>query len=70
MAMAIRLAAAISVLLILILLWRLSRRKKPKAWIQETICSSCGWRGQTSRYAGRCPRCNTPIGDQKGKLRP
>jgi hypothetical protein len=27
----------------------------------------CGWIGRTSRYAGRCPKCNAPIGDQKAR---
>jgi len=63
------LVAALIVVFALALVWRLTRREKPKAWIQETLCPSCGWKGQTSRYAGRCPRCSTPIGDQKGKPR-
>jgi ssDNA-binding Zn-finger/Zn-ribbon topoisomerase 1 len=49
-----------------VVLWKFSRRKKPKSWIQTTRCPKCGWKGQTSRYAGRCPQCNTPIGDRKG----
>lgn len=61
------LVAALVGLVLLALLWRLSRRKKPKAWIQQTSCPKCGWSGQASRYAGRCPRCNAPIGDQRGK---
>ena len=60
---------ALTVVAALALLWQLTRRKKPKAWIQEAVCSVCGWRGQTSRYAGRCPRCNAPIGDLKGTPR-
>lgn len=51
----------------LVVLWKLSRRKKPKPWMQATTCPQCGWTGQTSRYAGRCPKCNNLIGDQKGK---
>jgi len=53
-------------LFVLVLLWKLSRREKPKPWIQAASCPDCGWKGQTSRYAGRCPKCNARIGDQKG----
>jgi small conductance mechanosensitive channel len=38
-----------------------------KPWVQVTDCPNCGWKGQTSRYAGRCPRCNTMIGEQRAK---
>jgi predicted Zn-ribbon and HTH transcriptional regulator len=59
-------AAALAGLVVLALLWKLLRREKPKSWIQVTCCPECGWKGQTSRYAGRCPQCNARIGDQKG----
>lgn len=61
------LAAALVAIAVVAVLWRLSRRKKVKPWIQASSCPQCGWSGQTSRYAGRCPRCNTSIGDQMGK---
>ena len=35
--------------------------------IQLVQCSGCGWQGRVSRYAGRCPKCNTPLGDQKAE---
>jgi len=60
-------AAALFGTVLIVVLWKALRRKKPKAWVQATRCPKCGWTGQTSRYAGRCPRCNTPIGDQQGK---
>lgn len=53
--------------LLLLVLWKLLRRPKPKPHIQTALCPSCGWQGQVSRYAGRCPRCSTPLGDQKAK---
>jgi len=34
---------------------------------QIASCQSCGWQGQISRYAGRCPKCNEPLGDRKAK---
>ncbi|MBW1742138.1 MAG: hypothetical protein JRJ47_01745 [Deltaproteobacteria bacterium] len=35
--------------------------------IQAVECTGCGWQGQVSRYAGRCPVCNTPLGEQKAE---
>lgn len=60
-------AAALTFFVVLAIVWKLSRREKEKAWVQSAGCPKCGWSGQTSRYAGRCPRCNTPIGEQKGR---
>ncbi len=54
-------------LVALALLFMLLRRKKPKAWVQTDTCPECGWSGQTSRYAGRCPSCNTPIGEGRAR---
>lgn len=34
---------------------------------QTVRCPGCGWQGQVSRYAGRCPQCNEPLGDRKAK---
>lgn len=34
---------------------------------QIVKCKACGWKGQVSRHAGRCPKCNQPLGDQKAK---
>ena len=44
----------------------LSEKKVPPH-AQIVKCGYCGWQGQVSRLAGRCPRCNKPIGDQKAK---
>jgi predicted Zn-ribbon and HTH transcriptional regulator len=32
--------------------------------MQFAACKSCGWQGQVSRHAGRCPACNQPLGDR------
>ncbi len=34
---------------------------------QIVKCSGCGWKGQVSIHAGRCPKCNKPLGEQKAK---
>jgi len=34
---------------------------------QIVKCRSCGWKGQVSRHAGICPKCNKPLGEQKAK---
>lgn len=46
---------------------RLLRPRKQKPWIEATVCPRCGWKGQTSRHAGRCPACNTPIGEGRAR---
>lgn len=59
------LVVALIGMVLLAVVLKFSRKEKPQAWIQAAICPGCGWKGHTSRYAGRCPECNTPIGDQK-----
>jgi hypothetical protein len=62
--------AAILVLCIMILAFGklVFRRQKPS--IGQHVRCPCGWAGQVSRYAGRCPRCNEPLGEQKGDRKP
>jgi hypothetical protein len=31
---------------------------------QSATCPKCGWKGVVSRYAGKCPKCNGPLGDK------
>jgi len=42
----------------------ISKKKKEKRHIQFVQCYNCNWKGKVSRYAGRCPKCNEPLGDQ------
>ncbi|MFP4348983.1 MAG: hypothetical protein ACOC3W_07935 [Thermodesulfobacteriota bacterium] len=35
--------------------------------VQLVRCKSCGWQGKVSRYVGRCPKCNEPLGDRRAK---
>jgi len=63
-------APAIAAALVTILaLRRLLRRRRRPVHRQEATCGSCGWRGAVSRYAGRCPACNAPMGDRGARPR-
>ena len=55
---------AIGGLIIIGFLARLLRRGRAPAQVQLAQCR-CGWRGQVSRFAGRCPKCNAPLGDRR-----
>jgi hypothetical protein len=57
----------LGVLILLVILRQIFGKKKNSRHIQSVQCSGCGWQGRVSRYAGRCPRCNTPLGDQKAQ---
>lgn len=58
-------------LFVLLILWtivkKLFKKKESDIHVQRVRCPSCGWQGQVSRYAGRCPGCNEPLGDQKAR---
>lgn len=55
----------IGVLIVLVILKQIFGGKKESRHVQAVACTGCGWQGQVSRYAGRCPVCNTPLGEQK-----
>jgi hypothetical protein len=57
----------VGILIFLLILEKIFGKKKDSRHIQTVMCEGCGWVGQVSRYAGRCPVCNTPLGDQKAK---
>ena len=46
---------------------KIIKYRKEKRHIQNVQCYNCNWKGKVSRYAGRCPQCNEPLGDQKAK---
>jgi len=48
---------------------RIFRRRAVSRLFQPASCVDCGWSGQVSRYAGRCPQCNRPLGEQKAQRR-
>lgn len=57
----------VGVLILLVILKQIFKKKEGSEHIQLVECSGCGWQGRVSRYAGRCPKCNTPLGDQKAE---
>jgi hypothetical protein len=63
-------AGVIVVFLILIgILRRVFKKKEVNKHFQFVECFNCGWKGKVSRYVGRCPKCNQPLGDQKAQRR-
>jgi predicted Zn-ribbon and HTH transcriptional regulator len=58
---------ALGVVILLVVLRQIFRKKEGDVHIQSVQCWSCGWQGRVSRYAGRCPKCNTRLGDQKAQ---
>ncbi len=40
------------------------RGKKSSEHTQFVRCD-CGWQGHISKFAGRCPKCNKPLGEQR-----
>ncbi len=56
----------IAVLLALVALFRkIFSKPRSDAYAQPARCEQCGWQGKVSKYAGRCPRCNNPLGDRR-----
>ncbi len=45
------------------------KKKEDNQHFQFVDCSNCDWHGKVSRYAGRCPKCNQPLGEQKAQRR-
>ena len=56
-------------LILLAILKKIFGKKEISQHLQIVRCKNCDWQGQISRYAGRCPRCNEALGDQKAKPR-
>jgi uncharacterized membrane protein len=62
---------AVGVIIGLFYFWKVLKsafkKKKVGPHAQLVICFGCGWQGPVSKYAGKCPKCNKPIGEQKAK---
>ncbi len=60
------LVVAGAILVVLVVVVKILFRKKPdKKYTQVVRCDDCGWNGRVSTIAGRCPKCNKPLGDRK-----
>jgi len=57
----------IGVVILLKMIQKLFSSDKVDRHHQMVKCRSCGWKGQVSRHAGRCPKCNKPLGEQKAR---
>jgi len=58
---------AAGAIILLMLLKKLFTPEEKNEHIQVARCDNCGWQGQVSRYAGRCPKCSQPLGQQKAQ---
>jgi hypothetical protein len=56
-------------LMLFMMLKRIFRKKEITPHFQIVDCSGCGWHGKVSSFAGRCPKCNQPLGDRKAQRR-
>ena len=56
---------AVGAIVVLTVLMKVFRKSEDSEHVQSVECLGCGWRGSVSRYAGRCPKCNSPLGDLK-----
>jgi predicted Zn-ribbon and HTH transcriptional regulator len=58
---------AVGLFILVRVMRRLFRQQAVSRLFQPARCVNCGWSGQVSRYAGRCPQCNRPLGEQKAR---
>ena len=55
----------IALLIIFRILMRVFKKEESSKYVQSADCRNCGWHGKVSTLAGRCPKCNHPLGDMK-----
>ena len=58
---------AIAILILSRILTRVLKKEESSKYFQFADCLNCGWTGKVSRLAGRCPKCNQPLGEQKAR---
>ena len=56
----------VGLLVLFVVIRNLFKKEAPDEHTQLVRCS-CGWQGKVSRYVGRCPKCNSPLGEQKAR---
>ena len=59
--------AALILLILFRIITRIFKKEESSKYFQLVDCLSCGWRGRVSTLAGRCPKCNQPLGEQKAR---
>ncbi|MFX0201859.1 MAG: hypothetical protein ACFFCW_37590 [Candidatus Hodarchaeota archaeon] len=57
----------VGALILFSILRKIFRKEQSSAHVQFAQCKNCDWQGKVSRYAGRCPKCNQPLGDQEAQ---
>ncbi len=57
--------AALGSLILIRILMRVFKKEENNRYFQLVDCLNCGWQGKVSTLAGRCPKCNQPLGYQK-----
>ena len=63
-------AGGVAVFIILaMILKKVFKKEELSQHSQVVDCSGCGWHGKVSSFAGRCPKCNQPLGDRKAQRR-
>jgi len=60
---------AVVFLIFIGIMMRVFKKKENSQHFQFVDCSNCDWQGNVSRYAGRCPKCNQPLGERKAQRR-
>ena len=63
----IAVGVVVGILVLYLLVKKIFGKEKISKHQQIVRCPNCGWRGQVSRYAGRCPKCNIKLGQQKAR---
>jgi predicted Zn-ribbon and HTH transcriptional regulator len=58
-------AIFVGVVVLISLLKKVFSKSTGGGHTQSARCPNCGWQGNVSRFAGRCPKCNKPLGERK-----
>jgi predicted Zn-ribbon and HTH transcriptional regulator len=58
---------AIAFLIFFRILMRVFKKEESSKYSQFVDCLNCGWHGKVSTLAGRCPKCNQSLGEQKAR---
>ena len=67
--MLIVVGVAVVFLIFIGIMMKVFKKKENSQHFQFVDCLNCDWQGNVSRYAGRCPKCNQPLGERKAQRR-